>query len=179
MMMDARDALTPEELREIEEKVKLGSFEHIKTYFEDAISYHIGSVQELKRRQRLIHDNSGDHVGGWERAGILSALTNNRLGWDAVVNELGNDMPPGFGLATTHYLQKHRPDIATSPEWGDLLQLSVEKGHIPAKMVSFRKKIGWLGLLQGPVYRVYRIFITLRSIPMVLKNPNDSRLPKK
>ncbi|WP_106745665.1 hypothetical protein [Yoonia maritima] len=175
---DAECALTKQEVHELETKIQSGSTDPVEMYFKDAVAHHIDDIDELESRKRIIRMNCGGDIASWQRFGILSALTNDRSGWDATVRVLKGEMPADTGLSAAWHLQKYRPEIADLPEWSVLLDSSVSLGSIAAKIVTFRRRTRKLGLLQEPIITVYRVFQALRAIPIALKNPNDPRLPK-
>jgi len=179
MTTTAKDMLDPAEVSELEAKIEGGSVESINDYFDDAIEHHINEPDELEKRKRIIRNHCAGEIGGWERFGILSALTNDRDGWDAAVRVLDDEMPASMGVTAAQLQHKYRPELASSPQWSVLLESSVALGHLGAKMVVFRRKTDKLGIFQGPVLWLYRMLQVFRAVPIALRNPSDSRLPRK
>jgi hypothetical protein len=174
-----KSAVTKKEVLEREAKIQSGSIELIKLYFTDTVAHHVDDLHELERRKRIIRMNCGGDIASWQRFGILSALTNDRRGWDTTERVLEGVMPADTGLSAAWHLNEYRPEIADLAEWSVLLDSSVSLGNIAAKIIAFRQKTHQFGLFQEPTIFVYRMFQTLRAIPIAIANPNDSRLPKK
>ena len=177
-VMTVEGQLSRQRILDIEESIKNGQDNLVSDYFHDAVNYHVNDTKTLEHRKRIILDGCVGHLPCMQYFAILSALTNDRAGWDADSSVAADRMHPALGFHARWYQMKYRPEFAKQPKWSILLETSVSLGHFHSRIVAFHDATESMGLLKVPLRYLHRILMKIIAIPVIIKDPKDKRLPR-
>jgi len=167
--------LADERISEIEAEITEGNTSQIRGYYRDTVAHHTNDRNELHRRRMVISRGSVETTDTFALFALLSVLLDDRKGWEIAYSQLGADFDPGFEFLAYLTRSEHF-DGTKLGDWAFLLENAKNKGHVPATLVYWRRRLEkniWSRtFLRVPV----KLFVCLKAALIALKNPDDRRL---
>lgn len=173
-----RQKLSADDIRQIEIDIDSGSLEAMASYAGDATRYFSDDIDELNRRKRkLFAANHNGYAPILQCIAILAAMTDDHDTWELVIETFGEHVPPKLGYYTFQQLKKQRGTQERLGDWFYILEFSANKGFLLARRDVARDRLKRFGVSGLVPFYLYRFWLTLVAIRLVIKDSRDPRLP--
>lgn len=170
--------ISPQELSEMESEFAQRILQNLRPYYFDALKFHSGDRDELRRRRKIIGGTDIQVDNTFYGYGLLSALLDDRKGWEMAVKELGVNQDPGFGYLAYRYICHYRKQTDQPKTWAFTLKQSAEFDHLPSKWLLLKQDDEGEapGAFLNPSNVLRGLFLLVRFVYLKLRNSKDRRL---
>ena len=86
------------DIKSMEAKIARGEISLAKDYARDALNFHYDNIDVLKRRKENLLRYCSTDDSSLQYYAVLSALTDDREGWDQAIELLGERIHPSVGF---------------------------------------------------------------------------------
>lgn len=145
-------------------------------YAKDTLEYNRSSLDVLEHRKTVIRKYGKGHLESLQYFGILSAMTDDRHGWDVFVDTVEDDLAPSLPFVAYNYMIMTQPDPDVRERWWFLLNQAAHQGHIYARLMVFDRKYSGLPIVGKLFSFLHRLIIGLLAVSLYLKDRSNPKL---
>lgn len=175
-MGTAKACFSEEDIKSIEQMVRDGEVDAARSYTDDAMRCHANDMDELHRRRMILARVDSDIVTQTECFGLLSALMDDRKGWDLALERIGDNVDPGFGFLAWRCISAFSANQKLANEWFFAVEQSALNGHGPARREVLKNQLQAAGFVSRVMIRWKLAKLETELVNLATDNPDDRRL---
>lgn len=165
-----------EKILAIERQIQDGDLSLMDVYARDTLDFNRDNQSVLNYRKGIIRKYGQGTTKCLKYFGILSAMTNDRLGWDAFFDVIQDDLEPNLPFIAYNYMRVTQEDQSIQESWSFLLDIAAKAGHIYSRRIVFDKRFRRTPIVGFFLSAFHRIFIGVVALGIYLLDKNDLRL---